>query len=111
MDVEHLWHYNDQEMQKMTAHGGSSSSSSSSSTSSNSSSSSSSSTSSNGSNNNGNSEATNSDSDFLSNLCNIADHRLYRLVKWCKSLPLFKNISVRCTLNIWIQTHFILCGR
>lgn len=33
--------------------------------------------------------------DFLSNLCNIADHRLYKIVKWCKSLPLFKNISVR----------------
>lgn len=32
--------------------------------------------------------------DFLSNLCNIADHRLYKIVKWCKSLPLFKNISV-----------------
>lgn len=32
--------------------------------------------------------------DFLSNLCNIADHRLYKIVKWCKSLPLFKNITV-----------------
>lgn len=32
--------------------------------------------------------------DFLANLCNIADHRLYKIVKWCKSLPLFKNISV-----------------
>ena len=29
-----------------------------------------------------------------SNLCNVADHRLYRIVKWCKSLPLFKNIHV-----------------
>lgn len=37
--------------------------------------------------------------DFLSNLCNIADHRLYKIVKWCKSLPLFKNISVRGTFN------------
>jgi nuclear receptor subfamily 5 group A protein 3 len=113
MDVEHLWHYNDQEMQKMTAHGGSSSSSSSSSTSSNSSSSSSSSTSSNGSNNNGNSEATNSDSDFLSNLCNIADHRLYRLVKWCKSLPLFKNISIddqiSLLINAWCELLLFSC--
>lgn len=32
--------------------------------------------------------------DFVANLCNIADHRLYKIVKWCKSLPLFKNISV-----------------
>lgn len=38
--------------------------------------------------------AENSGTDFLSNLCNIADHRLYKIVKWCKSLPLFKNISV-----------------
>jgi len=45
----------------------------------------------------GNSRTTNGSSDsgpdFL-NLCNIADHRLYKIVKWCKSLPLFKNISV-----------------
>ena len=27
-------------------------------------------------------------------LCDIADSRLYRIVKWCKSLPLFKNITV-----------------
>lgn len=32
--------------------------------------------------------------DLIANLCNIADHRLYKIVKWCKSLPLFKNISV-----------------
>ena len=32
--------------------------------------------------------------DLTANLCNIADHRLYKIVKWCKSLPLFKNISV-----------------
>lgn len=39
----------------------------------------------------------NSDSsnpDLIANLCSIADHRLYKIVKWCKSLPLFKNISV-----------------
>lgn len=35
-----------------------------------------------------------SNQDFVANLCNIADHRLYKIVKWCKSLPLFKNISV-----------------
>lgn len=32
--------------------------------------------------------------DLIANLCNVADHRLYKIVKWCKSLPLFKNISV-----------------
>lgn len=34
------------------------------------------------------------DQDFLSNLCNIADNRLYKIVKWCKSLPLFREIGV-----------------
>ena len=29
-----------------------------------------------------------------SSLCHIADHRLYKIVKWCKSLPLFKDIHV-----------------
>ena len=32
--------------------------------------------------------------DYLAELCSAADRRLYRLVKWCKSLPLFKNIQV-----------------
>ena len=27
-------------------------------------------------------------------LYRMADQRLYKLVKWCKSLPLFKNIMV-----------------
>lgn len=36
----------------------------------------------------------NSSPDMIMSLCNIADHRLYKIVKWCKSLPLFKNISV-----------------
>ena len=30
----------------------------------------------------------------LSYLCNVADHRLYKIVKWCKSLPLFQHIAV-----------------
>ena len=34
------------------------------------------------------------DSDSVSSMCSIADHRLYKIVKWCKSLPLFKNIQV-----------------
>lgn len=40
----------------------------------------------------GNDEDTNPD--LIANLCSVADHRLYKIVKWCKSLPLFKNISV-----------------
>ena len=36
----------------------------------------------------------NSSPDLIATLCKIADHRLYKIVKWCKSLPLFKNISV-----------------
>lgn len=36
--------------------------------------------------------------DLIANLCNVADHRLYKIVKWCKSLPLFKNISVSLSL-------------
>lgn len=39
-------------------------------------------------------DSTNSNPDMIANLCNIADHRLYKIVKWCKSLPLFKHISV-----------------
>lgn len=35
-----------------------------------------------------------SNPDLIANLCNVADHRLYKIVKWCKSLPLFKHISV-----------------
>lgn len=37
--------------------------------------------------------------DLIANLCNVADHRLYKIVKWCKSLPLFKNISVSTHFN------------
>ena len=32
--------------------------------------------------------------DILQTLTIMADQRLYKLVKWCKSLPLFKNILV-----------------
>ncbi|EZA59860.1 Nuclear hormone receptor FTZ-F1 beta [Ooceraea biroi] len=70
--------------------------------------------------NNGNSQiASNSNGnptqhpDFLSNLCNIADHRLYKIVKWCKSLPLFKNISIddqTCLLiNSWCELLLFSC--
>lgn len=35
-----------------------------------------------------------SNPDLIANLCSVADHRLYKIVKWCKSLPLFKHILV-----------------
>ncbi|KAG1714768.1 Nuclear hormone receptor FTZ-F1 beta [Nymphon striatum] len=38
--------------------------------------------------------AAETDKQFIANLCNIADHRLFKIVKWCKSLPLFKEIIV-----------------
>lgn len=92
MDVEHLWHYNDQEAQKHSEHSSSSSSSNASSSS---------------------GAANNNNPDFLSNLCNIADHRLYRLVKWCKSLPLFKNISIddqiALLINAWCELLLFSC--
>lgn len=93
MDVEHLWKYSEAEFNKINennanANGG------------------------NGSDNAGTSNASNlatnpllasaglgngddSNPDLIANLCNVADHRLYKIVKWCKSLPLFKHISVR----------------
>ncbi|XP_049804888.1 nuclear hormone receptor FTZ-F1 beta isoform X1 [Schistocerca nitens] len=92
MDVEHLWHYNDQEIQKLAEHSSSSNSS-------------------NGSSST--SASSNNGPDFLSNLCNIADHRLYRLVKWCKSLPLFKNISIddqiALLINAWCELLLFSC--
>ena len=33
----------------------------------------------------------------------MADQRLYKLVKWCKSLPLFKNIMVSLTNLAWLH--------
>ncbi|KAK7580515.1 hypothetical protein V9T40_001144 [Parthenolecanium corni] len=51
--------------------------------------------------------------DFLANLCNIADHRLYKIVKWCKSLPLFKNISIddqiSLLINAWCELLLFSC--
>lgn len=85
MDVEHLWHYSELELNKLNdgTLGKSSSSSAV---------------------HNLSSHpllagtalagSTDTNPDFVANLCNIADHRLYKIVKWCKSLPLFKNISV-----------------
>lgn len=82
MDVEHLWHYNEAELARLNQPPPSNQSSS---------------------------VATNpllasaglssseTNPDMIATLCNVADHRLYKIVKWCKSLPLFKNISVSFT--------------
>lgn len=84
MDVEHLWKYSEAEFNRMHEQNAS------------------------GSGGAGTSSSTalatnpllagvNSDDtnpDLIANLCSVADHRLYKIVKWCKSLPLFKNISV-----------------
>ena len=37
--------------------------------------------------------------DMVQTLTVMADKRLYKLVKWCKSLPLFKGILVSCPLS------------
>ncbi|XP_046415565.1 nuclear hormone receptor FTZ-F1 beta [Neodiprion pinetum] len=112
MDVEHLWHYNDND--RTTSAQSSSSSSKSEQPR----------PSSAGPQNtdhdqqhppsNANTNANSSQHpDFLSNLCNIADHRLYKIVKWCKSLPLFKNISIDdqiCLLiNSWCELLLFSC--
>ena len=44
--------------------------------------------------------------DYLAELCHAADRRLYRLVKWCKSLPPVKVIKVRMRSNIGVSCHF-----
>lgn len=105
MDVEHLWHYNEMELNKLSTdghlgkEGGS------------------------GAVHNfathpllaGTALAGSTDTnpDFVANLCNIADHRLYKIVKWCKSLPLFKNISIDdqiCLLiNSWCELLLFSC--
>lgn len=50
---------------------------------------------------------------LLSSLCNIADHRLYKIVKWCKSLPLFRDIQVddqiALLINSWCELLLLSC--
>lgn len=81
MAVEHLWHYSEGELQKMTE--------------------------------NYETKPAEADPDFFSNLCNIADHRLYKIVKWCKSLPLFRHIQIDdqicLLLNSWCQLLLLSC--
>jgi nuclear receptor subfamily 5 group A protein 3 len=82
MDVEYLWQYNESELTRLNQQSTSSEP-----------------TSSDAIKNNpflASAGVTNDNSspDMIATLCKIADHRLYKIVKWCKSLPLFKNISV-----------------
>ncbi|KAH8415091.1 hypothetical protein KR215_002639 [Drosophila sulfurigaster] len=120
MDVEHLWQYTDAELARINqplssfASGGSSSSSG------------------GGSGTGGHhtanaqqmtnpllasaglsSNGENANPDLIAHLCNVADHRLYKIVKWCKSLPLFKNISIDdqiCLLiNSWCELLLFSC--
>jgi hypothetical protein len=43
--------------------------------------------------------ADSTEEDMVQTLTVMADKRLYKLVKWCKSLPLFKNILVSPTIR------------
>lgn len=108
MDVEHLWHYSELELNRLELN------------------------SSGGSGNNAGCNVsthnlathpllagtaltgmTDTNPDFVANLCNIADHRLYKIVKWCKSLPLFKNISIDdqilLLINSWCELLLFSC--
>ncbi|XP_055379263.1 nuclear hormone receptor FTZ-F1 beta-like [Condylostylus longicornis] len=55
----------------------------------------------------------NTNPDLIATLCNVADLRLLKIVKWCKSLPLFKNISIDdqiCLLiNSWCELLLFSC--
>ncbi|KAG5886692.1 hypothetical protein JTB14_007094 [Gonioctena quinquepunctata] len=105
MDVEHLWHYSEMELNKLSTEGHLGKEGSS------------------GAVHNLSTHpllagtalagSTDTNPDFVANLCNIADHRLYKIVKWCKSLPLFKNISIDdqiCLLiNSWCELLLFSC--
>lgn len=60
-------------------------------------------------------EATGSDKgeDIVQTLTRMADQRLYKLVKWCKSLPLFKNIliddQIALLINAWCELLVLSC--
>ncbi|XP_046670810.1 nuclear hormone receptor FTZ-F1 beta isoform X2 [Homalodisca vitripennis] len=88
MEVEHLWQYNETEHSSSGSSGG-------------------------GRGAGGGTNHSGGGPDFLSNLCNIADHRLYKIVKWCKSLPLFKNITIddqiALLINAWCELLLFSC--
>lgn len=84
MDVEHLWQYNEHELQRLNQTPKNTSTES---------------LTRNPLLASAGLNGENSSPDMIITLCNIADHRLYKIVKWCKSLPLFKNISVCNNFN------------
>jgi hypothetical protein len=47
---------------------------------------------------------------MVQTLTNMADKRLFKLVKWCKSLPLFKNILVIISGSIISACHTCAWG-
>jgi len=51
--------------------------------------------------------------DLVQTLTMMADQRLYKLVKWCKSLPLFKNIliddQISLLINAWCELLVLSC--
>jgi len=51
--------------------------------------------------------------DMVQTLTVMADKRLYKLVKWCKSLPLFKNIliddQIALLINAWCELLVFSC--
>ncbi|XP_013781709.1 nuclear hormone receptor FTZ-F1 beta-like [Limulus polyphemus] len=53
------------------------------------------------------------DGDFLTKLCKVADDRLYKIVKWCKSLPLFKEVQrddqIALLINSWCEMLLLSC--
>ena len=106
MNVEHLWHCNEQDGQQQQQHRNSSSASvptppTSTSARTPNGSDPAASVTSNGANPTPpppQPSAAPAEGDSVSSLCSIADHRLYKIVKWCKSLPLFKNIQVNWML-------------
>merc|ERR1712223_119857 len=53
------------------------------------------------------------DEHMVQTLANMADKRLYKLVKWCKSLPLFKHIliddQIALLINAWCELLLFSC--
>lgn len=99
MDVEHLWKYSESEFNRTNENSSNSGSNSNSSILDAAGASSSNTTSATLATNPllasaGLANGDDSNPDLIANLCSVADHRLYKIVKWCKSLPLFKHILV-----------------
>ncbi|XP_013789030.2 nuclear hormone receptor FTZ-F1 beta-like isoform X2 [Limulus polyphemus] len=81
MSVEHLWHYSEKEMTKISEQL--------------------------------DEKPVDGDTDFLATLCKIADNRLCKIVKWCKSLPLFKEMQrddqIALLINSWCEMLLLSC--